>query len=387
MLLSVWLLPVDASPAELIEIRSATHRDFTRVVLETDTPVPYSIENRSRGSQASIEVYFPAAATAARVGASRLPVTGIRLEEIDASRSLARLVVAEPVDVWTNRLSKPPRIVLDLRPAPPAEQTQARDPEDLSDLDYQIVVEPGERNGGGFRARPSLPGMAGTAQQPERHIEPEPSQEPSVAAPPPPSRIPPTAPAAGEMGWRRWARLLYDHAPWSWIALAWIAVAILFLLFARLSRSREADEWGGPLEAPQPPARPGPVAKPSAAASLVPPPAPNAPAEMPPVAEPKIARPRPPAPVRSPAEATGEVEHVAAPGASIADFLIMLRKLDRRIERLEQDLAKTREAQASLEVRSAAQAEELRMQRVTVARFGRRPERPRVPNAPPASSS
>jgi len=388
----VVLLPhaaFGAAFAELVEVRSATHPGFTRVVLETNLAVPFSIENRSRGELPTIEVHFPAAATAPRIGSARAPVTGVRIEQVGEDRTHARFVVTDAVDVWTNRLEDPPRIVLDLRPAAPLAAVVGQDPEDLTDEPYQIVVEP-EQDESVSAAPEPIESPAPDTIPPA--VTATPSAAPPqtrVAAAPPANAAAKTPPVAASPDASRasdglpWTRVLFSYAPWSWIVLAWIGVAFAFLLIARFWRSRDPGLDRLPLDFSRPRAASG-AGAPSLAdeAHSAPQPA-DAAAESTPTVEPagapEYAEPLPSEP--------GE----EASGAAVPDFLKVLRSLDRRIARLESEMAGTRELRESLVAQSAAQGEELRAQRAAVARLTRRPNPARPgearPSAPPPSSS
>jgi hypothetical protein len=59
------LFGVQASAAQLVEVRVGNHADFTRVVLETDAPVRYEL---SRGEAGEVRVRLFATASPRKLG-------------------------------------------------------------------------------------------------------------------------------------------------------------------------------------------------------------------------------------------------------------------------------------------------------------------------------
>ncbi len=327
-------LPLSGTAAELVDVRSARHPDFTRIVFETDEKVSYAIENRSLGKERMIELSLPATARETILRAVHEPAVSVQIETAEAgSRALVK--VSGPVDVWTNQLGNPPRVVLDLRVAEPAADL---DPEQLDALDYQIVVE----------ADPAAPRASPAA--------PPAATRPAASAPSEPPRDQPT-------GWARSPRL--------WWMLVAIAVAFLGVLWIqRLTlRRRQRDRVAPPP--PAPPATPAPpAARPPSTPSPERAPSPKAAAPPP--------RPSPPPAVPPPAVAEAPPEPPkSAETEPSRDLFALLSRMEERLAVLEREVRETRVEGRELRERSLAHAEELRAHRVAVSRILRRPVRGR----------
>jgi len=110
--LALWL-PLPALSAKLVEVRVGRHTGYTRVVLQTDAPVEYTL-TRSKSGNVRIEL---AADASPRRLASKSDVLREVIVENTAEGALARLRLHRPdVAVKEMVLKSPPRIVLDLTP-------------------------------------------------------------------------------------------------------------------------------------------------------------------------------------------------------------------------------------------------------------------------------
>ncbi|MGI9431523.1 MAG: hypothetical protein ACR2PQ_04880 [Myxococcota bacterium] len=110
--LAVWL-PLPALGAKLVEVRVGRHPGYTRVVLQTDTPVAYTL-TRSQSGNVRIEL---GADAAPRRLASKSDVLREVIVENTGEGALARLRLhRSDVAVKEMVLKSPPRIVLDLTP-------------------------------------------------------------------------------------------------------------------------------------------------------------------------------------------------------------------------------------------------------------------------------
>ncbi len=335
LLLGLVLVPCTA--ARLVDVRSARHSDFTRIVFETDEKVSYAIENRSAGKERAIELTLPATASEMILRAVHEPALSVQVETTEAgSRSLVR--VSGPVDVWTNQLGNPPRVVLDLRVAEPV---AARDPEKLDALDYQIVVEADRQV-----ALPA-PDPAPAPSTPAVEASPE-AAEPSVDRP---------------IGWAR-----SPHIWWGLVAIALLFLVVLW--FQRLAaRARRAER------VVPPPVRPPVVSPPAAQAE------PKV-KETPMAQEPKAPENPPPPPPAAKAAPPAPEPRVRSEGTR--ELFELFSRMEERLAVLERQLRDTRAEGRELHERSVAQAEELRAHRVAMAKLLRRPTRG---NSPALSSS
>jgi hypothetical protein len=112
--LATAVFSVQASAANLVEVRVGSHADFTRVVLETDAPVRYEL---SRSTPGEVRVRLFAGASPRTLGSKSKLLKEV-VVEADSTGSVARLALKQQaaVDVKEMVLDKPPRIVLDLVP-------------------------------------------------------------------------------------------------------------------------------------------------------------------------------------------------------------------------------------------------------------------------------
>lgn len=165
---------VQASAAQLVEVRVGNHADFTRVVLETDAPVRYEL---SRGEGGEVRVRLFATASPRKLGSKSKLLKEV-VVEADSSGSIARLALKKQavVDVKEMVLTKPPRIVLDLTP---------------------------KRGGAAVAEAKAAPAPKATEPAPEPKVvpqaaEPAPAPEPAPAAETKPAEEAPPEPAPEE---------------------------------------------------------------------------------------------------------------------------------------------------------------------------------------------
>ena len=85
--LATAVIGVQASAAQLVEVRVGNHADFTRVVLETDAPVRYEL---SRGAGGEVRVRLFATASPRKLGSKSKLLKEVVVES-DASGSIARV--------------------------------------------------------------------------------------------------------------------------------------------------------------------------------------------------------------------------------------------------------------------------------------------------------
>ncbi len=115
---------VSAAPAfaaGIVEVRVGLHPGFTRVVFETDAPARYRVERTPAGE---IRVHLGATTEGLRMKARGPVLDALRIDAVSGGRgALARLRLKADVEVEELVLSKPARIVLDLRPRSAAGET------------------------------------------------------------------------------------------------------------------------------------------------------------------------------------------------------------------------------------------------------------------------
>ncbi|MHC4410533.1 MAG: hypothetical protein ACYS0F_16205, partial [Planctomycetota bacterium] len=110
--LALWL-PLPALGAKLVEVRVGRHTGYTRVVLQTDTPVEYTL---TRSKSGNVRIELGADASPRRL-TSKSDVLREVIVENTGEGALARLRLHRPdVAVKEMVLKSPPRIVLDLTP-------------------------------------------------------------------------------------------------------------------------------------------------------------------------------------------------------------------------------------------------------------------------------
>ncbi|MDH3684823.1 MAG: hypothetical protein OEP95_01285 [Myxococcales bacterium] len=113
--LALWL-PLPALSAKLVEVRVGRHTGYTRVVLQTDTPVEYTL---TRSKSGNVRIEFGADASPRRL-TSKSDVLREVIVENTGEGALARLRLhRSDVAVKEMVLKSPPRIVLDLTPGVP----------------------------------------------------------------------------------------------------------------------------------------------------------------------------------------------------------------------------------------------------------------------------
>jgi len=121
LVLTAALLAPPAGAARVVDVRVGQHPDYTRVVVELDEPADYGlrIEELPREGGSVSELVLDLEASGAFVmGRPRGLVESIRVKPRGSgSEARVRLTTSGPA-VKEMVLSDPPRIVLDLRPAP-----------------------------------------------------------------------------------------------------------------------------------------------------------------------------------------------------------------------------------------------------------------------------
>jgi hypothetical protein len=184
-----------AGAASLVEVRVGRHADFTRVVLETDSPVRYELVREGDGE---LRVRLFASAAPRRLG-SKSPVLSEVVVETDPAGAVARLALkGRPVDVKEMVLQSPPRIVLDLVPRAGAARATAAatKPAAPPRAEPAPAVEPEVEPAPEPAAEPERAAEAEHAAEPEPEGEAAPAAEPS--AEPAPEAAPSAEPAHEE---------------------------------------------------------------------------------------------------------------------------------------------------------------------------------------------
>ena len=125
VLLLLIALPLPALAAKLVEVRVGRHTGYTRVVLQTDAPVDYSL---TRSKSGNLRVTLEADASPRRL-VSKSDVLREVIVEDTGDAALARLKLHRTdVAVKEMVLTGPPRIVLDLTPGVPQPPLAAAEP-------------------------------------------------------------------------------------------------------------------------------------------------------------------------------------------------------------------------------------------------------------------
>jgi hypothetical protein len=108
----LFLAAVPGQSANLVGVRVGLHKEFTRVVLETDTKVTYQVDS----SESEELVLQLGASSAARTVASKgsAHLTSVTVGSAAEGGSEVRLALRVPVDAKMMVLTKPHRIVMDL---------------------------------------------------------------------------------------------------------------------------------------------------------------------------------------------------------------------------------------------------------------------------------
>lgn len=169
-----WSVPAEA--ARVLDLRVGRHAEFTRVVVELDTPAGYKVEHHEpRPGVSELVVSLEASGAAKRIAGAKERIQSVTLEPVGPGRSLIRIRLArEGLRLKEMILAGPPRIVLDILGGEPETRTAAATPS-------------------APKARPKPP-----PPEPEATPEPEPEPEPAAEtaeASPSPSGAEPTAPA------------------------------------------------------------------------------------------------------------------------------------------------------------------------------------------------
>jgi hypothetical protein len=196
-----------ALAADVTDVRVGIHPGFTRVVFETDAPAHFRTEKTPSGE---IRVHLGAASKVRNV-ASRSPILeGVRVEGTGASAVAILDLRGADVSVSEMVLSKPARIVLDLRrgaapgaagssvakaappeaakPAPaPEPAAEAKPASDWAEADAELAEAPGEA----APAPGAAESAAGAASEARRAAEEARRAIGEMAATPPPESASP----------------------------------------------------------------------------------------------------------------------------------------------------------------------------------------------------
>jgi len=330
MALLAWLAlaPTAARAARLVDVRVGVHPGYARVVFETDAAAAHDVVEQS----ASEVVVRIEAASDARNIASRAGAPSVELVPTADGATLARIAATGPLRVETQVLAAPPRVVLDLRPAERAAETEpiAAAPEPAPPSEpAPIVVEPPP-------AEPPRETAAATEPPP-----PEPTPETVGASPPleppPPLALPPVDAAPP-------ASLAFE--PRSLATGLAIGFAAALFVFAAMRPSRRPAELASE-PAPEPDAAPAPppladsIGPATVAAAIAPEPAP-------------------------------------APLEDASDYGRMHRRLEARLDDLAARLDDVASRQQHLDATGAAHGLEIASHRAAIARLRRS-----LPPAPP----
>ncbi|HSJ97689.1 MAG TPA: hypothetical protein VLC53_11485 [Myxococcota bacterium] len=413
--LAATALGAAADAARLVHVRVGRHPDFVRVVFETDAPAAFAVEAGGEPGERRVRIEAGSAPGAVAVP----PGTGaeVTLEPLPGGDTLARIRAAAPVRIESQVLDRPPRIVLDLRPgadeavtaagepepagAPPVLAPEVAEPPILTDLAPPALTEvppaaellpaPAELPPAAEARAPPVeeaeeveelerapaevppaaelppapvqaPPVAPPPPEPQRPLEPEPplaAEPPAVSAPPPAAIVPRLDERSLVLG-----------------AAGGLALGLGVALLARSRRARAPEDAREPT--------------------------------LPPLAVPVLVEDAPAPPpveeIASDAAAPAGADRPDRPPLRMGpwpeseplatDLLAMLQRLDDRFAAVEHALVTLGERTERLERRSEGGTEELRAQRVALARLdlalGRPLARsgaahpPEAPAAPPA---
>jgi hypothetical protein len=370
------LLAAPARGARLVAVRVAQHPGFARVVFESDAPAAFDVEPPRTGEP--VRVRLDASCTARSVAARDAPDLLVSVGPAADGGCVAEVRAPGPLRIEAQVLDRPPRVVLDLAPAPDAAPAPVAAPQpepapeapSATDTAEASKPEPAPAPTAPLEAPPSaLPApplveAAPPAPSPAPVASaagsesPHPS-EPSAATPPPVGSPPPgeVAPAEPVHAATQPAPEPAPAPALGWDARSLVVGLALGALIGILGSAAR---------------RPRAVAE---AVAVAPPVevAPPLPVEIAP-APPPVAAPRPTAASR-PAE-----------GELLADLLAMLQGIDRRLARVEAGCEATHQLCERLAAREAAHGEEIASQRVALARIDRALRRPPV-QAPDRTAS
>jgi len=357
------LLAAPTRAARLVAVRVAQHPGFARVVFESDAAVAFDVEPPQSG--APVRVHLDASCAARTVSARGTPELSVQLEPAE-SGCIAVVNAPGPLRIEAQVLDRPPRVVLDLSPAPEAahaptagEEPAAAPPPEPSASAREpappVPIEPPPP-----ATPPPAPEASPVAPAPAESPPPATASEvpaptpPAVEAPPPhepvasePAANVPVAnePAATPSEPAVSGSLEPGHSGsvgWDVRSLA-VGLALGFLV----------GLLGSVVSRPRPVALPEPPAKPIAVEVATP--------------APPVAAPEPP-PSASPGP---------PPDAELlSDLLAMFRGIDRRLAAIESSSEATREHCERFAAREAAHADELAAQRVALTRLDRVLRRP-----------
>jgi len=122
----VWSGVADA--ARVLEVRVGRHPDFTRVVLELDTPAGYKIErSEPKPGVSELVVSLEASANARRIAGGNRQIESVTVEPAGPGRSVIRIRLSRGgLRLKEMILAGPPRIVLDVLSGEPETRTAAK---------------------------------------------------------------------------------------------------------------------------------------------------------------------------------------------------------------------------------------------------------------------
>jgi len=357
----------------------ADHPEFTRLVFEFDVPADYGIEHEP-GSRAL--VVNLTATGSAQLLRSWGPWVKEAVVEPLLDVALVHVALRDPgVQVIEERLEAPPRIVLDVRQAPPALSSNSA-PVEAVPVQDERVADTAERATPAVPAEPPVPvdpvpALPDEGPRPEApllsrelppDVDPERTHDPEsiaaqltdaerlpVASPPAPANRERFPVAQGLLAALLLAGVVLGVFAWRSGGLGWYA--------RRIEKVRTGSSASGSRSEARPaelPASP-PTKVPEGLAVE----ADEAPSEMTEetMLDPPLESPPPPFSERSRSVSSG------LPGDALDDS--RLEALSRRVEALEFALERALQGRERLEAQVVAQAEELRVQRAALARTQR----------------
>ena len=403
-LLAVLWLALPTRAAEVVAVRVGNHPTYTRVVFQLDAPAGYGMERPAGTGAGELVVRMDAESAPRTLDPQTVMVDRIAIEGLD-DRSTARIVLRKPPSRVKERiLANPPRLVFDLVfPEPMLQAVQRRG---------------ARRVAAGKRAEPT-PRLA-EPEMPVVVVQDSPKSGDSIATAEVPVATPdrvaagipiPAIPVAKVVSpvppkpmsvLDRIAAADIDHPFYGSILGGGLLLALLMVLWLR-NRTRPASVEGSVAEAPTDPDTTQEVLPPVVAAAAVPEAGVEAPSfpvpdggrdafETTPIValeEPYIAAGPGLVDDEDPEKedetmdveghdlqgdttlAASPVSPTGSAAASDSEIGRRFRNFERRMEQLEARLDEALGARERLERQVAAQAEELRVQRSSIARTQR----------------